>query len=123
MNLLNTHAMNELQELMEPNEFMEFIHSAELKIQHQMPDLLEMIASQQWENARRLAHQLKGTLGSLGCERLYASLHHLEEALRQAPSSQPQAHLVTEVVSVAKATQHALQQLLGSTFKPRDASL
>ena len=112
MNLLNVHAISELKEFMEPDEFIEFIEFAILKIHQQTPQLLEWIASQQQENARRLAHQMKGSLGSLGCERLYATLHWLEEALRQTPASQPDPHLVKELVSVAEATRNALQQLL-----------
>lgn len=110
MDTLNTSVLGELQSFMDADEFMEFIDTAHQKLQQQAPVLLECIAEKNWDEARRLAHRLKGMLGSLGCDNLYAALHIFEEGLRQTPPRMPQAQAMAELDAILQAAQRALNQ-------------
>jgi HPt (histidine-containing phosphotransfer) domain-containing protein len=110
MQTLNEPVLAELQSFMAPDEFMEWMEAAQQKLLEQAPVLLQRLADQQWEEARRLAHRLKGTLGSMGCDRLYAALNTLEEGLRQTPPVTPQAQAMAELNAILQATERALTQ-------------
>ena len=110
MDTLNTSVLGELQSFMDADEFMEFIDSAHQKLQQQAPVLLACIAEQHWDEARRLAHRLKGMLGSLGCDSLYVALHSLEEGLRQTPPRTPQAQEMAQLDATLQAAQQALKR-------------
>lgn len=110
MQTLNEPVLAELQSFMAPDEFMEWMEAAQQKLLEQAPVLLQRLADQQWDEARRLAHRLKGTLGSLGCDKLFSALHSLEEGLRQTPPLLPQAQDMAELDLTIQATLQALQQ-------------
>lgn len=122
MQTLNESVLAELRSFMASDEFMEWMEAAQQKLLAQAPVLLQSLADQQWEEARRLAHRLKGTLGSLGCDRLYAALNTLEEGLRQTPVLTPQAQALAELNAILQATELALTQqctLARSAFEGR----
>lgn len=110
MQTLNEPVLAELQSFMEKHEFMALMEAALQKLLEQAPVLLQSLADQQWDEARRLAHRLKGTLGSLGCDTLYAALHTLEEGLRCTPPLTPQAQAMAELTVTLQATELALSQ-------------
>lgn len=110
MQTLNEPVLAELRSFMAPDEFMAWLEAAQQKLVAQAPVLLQSLDDQAWEEARRLAHRLKGTLGSLGCDRLYAALNTLEEGLRQTPPLTPQAQEMAELNAILLATELALTQ-------------
>ena len=110
MHPLNEPVLAELQSFMEKHEFMALMEAAQQKLLEQAPVLLQSLAYQQWDEARRLAHRLKGTLGNLGCDTLYAALHSLEEGLRCTPPVTPQAQAMAELTVTLQATELALRQ-------------
>jgi HPt (histidine-containing phosphotransfer) domain-containing protein len=124
METLNAAVLGELQSFMDADEFVAFIQRALQKLQQQAPVLLACIADQHWDEARHLAHRLKGTLGSLGCERLAAALNSLEEGLRQKPPCLPQAQTMAGLEFTIQETLSALQQRCGlaSTTSERSSS-
>jgi HPt (histidine-containing phosphotransfer) domain-containing protein len=124
METLNAAVLGELQSFMDVDEFMAFIDTAHQKLQQQAPVLLACIADQRWDEARHLAHRLKGTLGSLGCDRLAAALNSLEEGLRHKPPCLPQAQTMAGLEFTIQETFSALQQRCGlaSTTAERSSS-
>ena len=113
METLNAAVLSELQSFMDVDEFMAFIDTAHQKLQQQAPVLLACIAEQHWDEARRLAHRLKGTLGSLGCDKLAAALSSLEEGLRLNPPLQPQIQTMAELEFTLQEALSALKLRLG----------
>ena len=110
MQTLNEPVLAELRTFMAPDEFMAWLEAAQQKLVAQAPVLLQSLDDQAWEEARRLAHRLKGTLGSLGCDTLYAALHTLEQGLRSTPPRTPQAQEMAELSVTLQATELALRQ-------------
>jgi HPt (histidine-containing phosphotransfer) domain-containing protein len=110
METLNASVLGDLKTFMNTDEFIEFMDEAHQKLHQQAPALLGCIAEKNWGEARRLAHRLKGTLGSLGCDKLFAALHSLEEGLRQTPPLLPQAQDMAELDLIIQSTLQALQQ-------------
>ena len=110
METLNASVLGELKTFMNTDEFIEFMDEAHQKLHQQAPALLGCIAEKNCDEARRLAHRLKGTLGSLGCDKLFAALHSLEEGLRQTPPLLPQAQAMAELDLTIQATLQALQK-------------
>ncbi len=124
METLNAAVLGELQSFMNADEFIEFMDEAHRKLHQQAPVLLTCIADQHWDEARRLAHRLKGMLGSLGCEKLAAALNSLEEGLRHKPPCLPQAQTMAGLEFTIQETLSALQQRCGlaSTTAERSSS-
>lgn len=112
MYTLNASVLGELQSFMDADEFIEFIDTAHQKLQQQTPVLHECIVEKNWDEARRLAHRLKGMLGSLGCDKLAAALNSLEEGLRQNPPLLPQVQTMAELVFTIQETLSTLKQQL-----------
>jgi HPt (histidine-containing phosphotransfer) domain-containing protein len=110
METLNAAVLSELQSFMDEDEFVAFMESAKHKLQHQGPLLLAYLTDHRSDEARRLAHRLKGTMGSLGCDRLAATLNIFEQELRQSPPLRPQAQCMAELELTIQATLSALQQ-------------
>jgi HPt (histidine-containing phosphotransfer) domain-containing protein len=117
MDTLNASVLGELQSFMDADEFMEFIDTAHQKLQQQAPVLHECIVEKNWDEARRLAHRLKGMLGSLGCDKLAAALNSLEEGLRQKPPRLPQTEAMAGLECTIQETLSALQQRCGLASK------
>lgn len=122
MDTLNASVLGELQSFMDADEFMEFIDSAHQKLQQQAPVLLAFIDEQHWDEARRLAHRLKGMLGSLGCDKLAAALNSLEEGLRQNPPLLPQVQAMAELAFTIQETLSTLKQQIGFAEASSDKS-
>ncbi len=110
METLNAAVLSELQSFMDEDEFPEFMRTAHQKLQHQGPLLLAYLTDHRSDEARRLAHRLKGTMGSLGCDKLYSALHALELGLRQTPPVLPQAKRIEELSLTLQETLQALSQ-------------
>lgn len=110
MNTLSLHVLHELKSFMEPDEYREFLQTACDTLTQQALALEQQVTVQSWEEARRIAHRLKGTLGSLGCDRLHAVLHALEEGLRQTPPVLPTTETMASMAMQARATLSALKQ-------------
>lgn len=112
MNTLNMDVLQELQSFMEPDEYSAFLQTACDKLTQQAPLLHREVTDKNWEAARRIAHRLKGTMGSLGCDSLYAALHSLEEGLRQSPRLFPTEAAMGALSVTIQSTRVALQRHL-----------
>lgn len=122
METLNAAVLGELQSFMNADEFIEFMDEAHRKLHQQAPVLLTCIADQHWDEARRLAHRLKGMLGSLGCEKLAAALNSLEEGLRQNPPLLPQVQTMAELAFTIQETLSTLKHQIGFAEASSDKS-
>ncbi len=67
--------------------------------------LQELVAKGQTEEARFLAHTLRGVVGNIGAQELFAVCSRLELALGEEPSGENPAEIVEEVAG-------AMQRLL-----------
>jgi HPt (histidine-containing phosphotransfer) domain-containing protein len=110
METLNAAVLSELQSFMDEDEFPEFMRTAHQKLQQHGLPLFQCMAVQNWSEVRRMAHSLKGTLGSVGCDKLYSALHALELGLRQTPPVLPQAKRIEELSLTLQETLQALSQ-------------
>lgn len=86
---LNLSVLQELKEFMDEEEFREFIQDAHDQLKQQGEQLLLQMARANWASAQHLAHRLKGTMGSLGCEDLHVVLQILEAGFRETPAAAP----------------------------------
>ncbi len=89
MATLNFTVLQELKEFMDDDEFREFIQEAHDQLEQQGALLMTEMSRANWAAAQRLAHRLKGTMGSLGCENLHDVLQVLEAGFRETPAAAP----------------------------------
>ncbi len=72
--------------------------------------LSELIRQQQWEEATRLAHTLKGVAGNLSAERFTQAAKQLEKSLK-ADCGTPDANFHNELVALSEALQELLAEI------------
>jgi HPt (histidine-containing phosphotransfer) domain-containing protein len=112
MTLLNVDTIATFRELMDEAELSEFLEQAARLLDGDRGPLLAGLRDGQWETAARLAHRLKGGLGSLGCDALYARLAELEKNLKAAPPLPPDTGAIGDLDYLLGATLAALQQAM-----------
>jgi len=110
MTLLNADTIATFRELMDEDELRDFLQQAAQLLDGGRHALLAALRESQWETAARLAHRLKGGLGSVGCDALYERLAELEKNLKNAPPLPPDASAVDDLAALLGATLTALQQ-------------
>lgn len=67
----NFTVLQELREFKDEEKFREFMQEAHVQLKQQGALLMTELSRANWAAAQRLAHRLKGTMGSLGCENLH----------------------------------------------------
>ncbi|MBU4263581.1 MAG: response regulator [Proteobacteria bacterium] len=82
-----------------------------------MARLLELISSEDWDEARRLAHTLKGSSGNLGATGVQQLAAELEVAIKEG-------HDATDIERLVRTLETALQQLVARirTALPEEAA-
>lgn len=112
MTLLNADTITTFRELMDEAELREFLAQAAQLLDGDRGHLLADLRAGQWETAARLAHRLKGGLGSVGCDALYARLAELEKNLKAVPPLPPADGAIGALEYLLGATLAALQQAM-----------
>lgn len=110
--LVNPATLAELAELMDAAELGGILRQAQDELGRALPAIQSQMSAQDWTGLQHTAHRLKGALGSLGCEALYAGLHQLELGLRASPPRHPGEQELEALVRLADATQARLQQVM-----------
>lgn len=110
MTLLNPDTIDTFRELMDEGELRDFLDRAARLLDGDRLPLLAAVRDGQWETAARLAHRLKGGLGSVGCDALHARLAELEKNLKAVPPLPPAASAVGDLETLLGATLTALRQ-------------
>ena len=67
----NFTVLQELREFKDEEKFREFMQEAHVQLKQNGALLMTEMSRANWAAAQRLAHRLKGTMGSLGCENLH----------------------------------------------------
>lgn len=89
MELLNPDTIESFQELMEPQELKDFLGRAHQELLRSHTLMQKYFADGEWPALRSVAHRLKGSLGSIGCDALYTQLEQIEVRLMQEPPEPP----------------------------------
>lgn len=112
MATLNFTVLQELREFMDEDEFREFMQEALDQLEQQGALLMTEMSRANWAAAQRLAHRLKGTMGSLGCENLHDVLQVLEAGFRETPPAAPTPVAWDALEAAQQSTLTALKGLL-----------
>lgn len=110
MPILNADTVATFRELMDEAELRDFLRQAADLLDGGRAELLSRLQAADWETAARVAHRLKGGLGSVGCDALYARLAALELDLKAVPALPPTPAAVADLDTLLGATLAALQE-------------
>lgn len=108
MEIVNQATQDELLDLMGPEEFQELLQEAAQEFAASTSKLLPLLDAADWAPARALAHKVKGSMGSLGYDALFATLDALEKRLLAQPVDAPDAADVARIRQVIDDTRAAL---------------
>ena len=108
MDLLNPETVESFQELMEPDELQDFLQRAHQELLRTHGLLQQHFADSEWGALRAAAHRLKGSLGSIGCDALFAELERLEMQLMETPPRLPTAANMVELSDLVGKTAERL---------------
>ncbi len=104
MTLLNLATLQELEDLLPADSLLDFLEQARQDMVDSVPVMQQHFAAGDWQAMQQMAHRLKGTLGSLGCDAVFASLSSLEADLRAEPARLPDAAILQDLAAVVAAT-------------------
>ena len=104
MDLLNAATLETFQELMEPQELQDFLERARQELLRSHTLMQQHFAACEWPALRAVAHRLKGSLGSIGCDALFATLEQIELALLATPPEPPSAERMRQLAALADQT-------------------
>ena len=108
MTLLNLATLRELEDLLPADSLVDFLEQARQDMVDSVPVMQQQFAAGDWQALKQMAHRLKGTLGSLGCDAVFASLSSLEADLRAEPPRLPGATTLEDLAMVIDATSRRL---------------
>ncbi len=111
MQLLNPDTVESFQEFMEAQELRDFLDRAQQEMLRSHGLMQQHFAAQEWAALRSVAHRLKGSLGSIGCERLYAQLEQIEQQLLSTPPEPPSAASMSQLQTLVTQTAHVLASI------------
>ena len=111
MDLMNPHTLATFRELMEPDELRDFLARVGQDMVAAHAALLQLHQSQDWLALQKLAHRLKGSLGSVGCDALFAQLNKVDAQLIATPARPPSDEDMAALSQVMTATAQRLQAL------------
>lgn len=109
MTLLNPDTLATFSDFMSPDELRDFLTRVREEWRSAWPRLQERILAQDWEAVRKESHRLKSTVGSVGCDALYAALNDLENALRAEPPQLPSKAELAQLRTAAAGAEEALE--------------
>lgn len=109
--LINTETLAIFRDLLDPDEFKDFFLRAQQELERSRHQMEVHFAAREWEGLRATAHRLKGSLGSVGCDALFAKLDELEQQLCADPITEPGSLQMQDLSDTARATSGLLGQL------------
>lgn len=104
MDLLNQATVESFQELMEPQELQDFLKRAHQELLRSHDLMQQHFVANEWPALRSVAHRLKGSLGSIGCDALYAALEHIETQLLASPPVPPSSAKMVDLAGLVEKT-------------------
>lgn len=108
MDLINNDTVETFREILDPDEFKDFFLRAQQELERSHQQMQAHFAAQDWARLKAVAHRLKGSLGSVGCDALFWKLDEIEEQLRQEPVQAPGLTQMQAISEIAQATQRLL---------------
>lgn len=104
MDLLNQTTVESFRELMEPQELQDFLQRAQQELLRSHGLMQQHFTASEWPALRSVAHRLKGSLGSIGCDALCAELERIEMALLASPAIPPSEPQMADLAQLVEKT-------------------
>lgn len=111
MEMINPDTLETFRDILDPDEFKDFFLRASQELDRSHSLMQAHFAAKEWDGLRSVAHRLKGSLGSVGCDNLFLKLEELEEQLRNEPIQVPLPSHMQAIANVANQTQLQLEKL------------
>lgn len=111
LELLNIETVKSFQEFLDPGELKDFFKRAAIELSASQHLMQINYVANDWGSLQALAHRLKGSLGSLGCDQLFAALEQIEDQLRMIPIKLPTNNQMTELQIIITATLFSLKNV------------
>jgi HPt (histidine-containing phosphotransfer) domain-containing protein len=108
MDMINSDTLETFRDILDPEEFKDFFQRASQELDRSHSLMQAHFAAQEWDALRSVAHRLKGSLGSVGCDVLFSKLEKLEMQLRNEPLQVP---LPNQMQIISETAQKTLLQL------------
>lgn len=109
---LNPETLSSLQDFMSGDELREFLGRVHDEWLSAWPQLQAHILAKDWLAVQKLAHRLKGSVGTVGCDGLYAALNDLENDLREDPQRLPDKLDIDRLQGAAANAEQAFLQAM-----------
>lgn len=114
MEIVNIETLDNLREFMSPDEVSDLLQKVLVEI-HRSSSLLSVhFEAKDWPALRAVAHRLKGSLGSVGCDAVYSELDKLELNLMALTIVEPTSIQFRELMSLLDTTHRTLSHLIGA---------
>lgn len=110
MELMNPNTLATFRELMEPDELREFLERVQQEMLRAHAQMQAAHAAEDWHALQKLAHRLKGSLGSVGCDALFTALNQLDTQLQASPIRPPAPAQMAGLSAVVASTAQRLLQ-------------
>ncbi len=111
MDMINPDTLEIFRDILDPEEFKDFFQRASQELDRSHSMMQAHFAAQEWDGLRSVAHRLKGSLGSVGCDNLFSKLELLEEQLRKEPIQVPLQNQMQIISEIANKTRLELERL------------
>lgn len=111
MDMINSDTLETFRDILDPEEFKGFFQRASQELDRSHSLMQVHFAAQEWDGLRSVAHRLKGSLGSIGCDILFSKLEKLEEQLRKEPIQVPLPNQMQTISETAHKTLLQLEKL------------
>jgi len=111
MDLINLETLETFRDILDPVEFKDFFLRAQQELTRSLQQMETLFEAQDWAGLKAVAHRLKGSLGSVGCDALFSKLDELEEQLRKEPVQMPEWVQMHALFKIAQDTHQRLVQL------------
>jgi HPt (histidine-containing phosphotransfer) domain-containing protein len=108
MDILNEETLKSFKEIMDVQQYQQLIQFACNELAKGQSMMTTHLSQSEWDEVRFLAHKLKGSMGSLGCDRLFNLLNVLEKQLKEQPAKLPNQTQIDEVLQTLDTTLRAL---------------
>lgn len=115
MEIVNIETLNNLREFMSPDEVSDLLQKVLVEINRSSALLGVHFEAKDWPALRAVAHRLKGSLGSVGCDAIYSGLDKLELNLMSQPIAEPTQFQFRELMSLLDTTHRTLSDLIGAS--------
>jgi HPt (histidine-containing phosphotransfer) domain-containing protein len=108
MDILNEETLKSFKEIMDAQQYQQLIQFACNELAKGQSLMTNHFNQSEWDEIRFLAHKLKGSMGSLGCDQLFNLLNVLEKQLKEQPAKLPDQTQIDEVLQTLDTTLRTL---------------